>query len=304
MMVGTCGLTGVVVSYYRLLGLEKEPFSTSPDPSLFYQAKDHKAALYRLLIALRLKRGLSLVLGDVGTGKTTLSRRLFQIVSPDTNFYFHIILNPIFQSEKAFLAKLAELFCPAILRDGLSTADYLDGIEKRLLEISLKEKKTTVILIDEAQKLDRPLLEILRTLLNFETNEYKLVQFILMSQLDLLPKITGLKNFWDRIALKYMLNPLGLAEMTEMIQFRLEQAGYKAKAPLFTGEAYEMIYAQTEGYPRRTTALCHNLLERIVMDNKTLVNHEIVQKVVSEEHGILEVAHRVALPEEWKEHQS
>lgn len=292
------------MSYYRLLGLDKEPFSTSPDPALFYQAKDHKAALYRLLIALRLKRGLSLILGDVGTGKTTLSRRLYQIVSADAGFNFHIILNPIFQSEQAFLGKLAELLCPTALREGLTAAEHLDGIEKRLLEVNLKEKKTTVILIDEAQKLERPLLEILRTLLNFETNEHKLVQFILMSQLELLPKIVGLKNFWDRIALKYMLNPLGQAEMAEMIQFRLQQAGYKAKTPLFTDEAFDLIYADTEGYPRRTTALCHNLLERIVMDNKTVVNLEIVRTVVAEERGILEAAHRATLTEEWAEHQS
>lgn len=291
------------MSYYKLLGLEKEPFSTSPDPALFYQAKDHKAALYRLLIALRLKRGLSLVLGDVGTGKTTLSRRLYQIVSDDVTFDFHIILNPVFQSEKSLLAKLAELFQLEVPPEGLSSANYLDAIEKKLLEVNMKENKTVVILIDEAQKLERPSLEILRTLLNFETNEYKLVQIILMSQLELLPKIVGLKNFWDRISLKYMLNPLGLAEMKEMIQFRLGQAGYKAKTPLFTEDAFEGIYAHTEGYPRRTTALCHDLLERIVMDNKGVVDQNVVQKVISEENGILTAAQKASLPKEWEAHQ-
>lgn len=294
---------GLHVSYYRLLGLEKEPFSTSPDPSLFYQAKDHKAALYRLLISLRLKRGLSLVLGDVGTGKTTLSRRLYQIISQDVGFNFHIILNPIFHTEKSFLAKLAELFRADVPEGDVSTADYLDIIEKKLLEVNLKENKTVVILIDEAQKLDKSTLEILRTLLNFETNEYKLVQLILMAQLELLPKIIGLKNFWDRIALKYMLNPLGLAEMREMIEFRLGQAGYRAKTPLFSDDAFELIYNHTEGYPRRTTALCHGLLERIVMDNREMVDKITVQKVIAEENGILNAAQKVALPEDWEEQQ-
>lgn len=294
---------GLHVSYYRLLGLEKEPFSTSPDPSLFYQAKDHKAALYRLLIALRLKRGLSLVLGDVGTGKTTLSRRLYQIISQDAAFNFHIILNPIFNTEKSFLAKLAELFRADVPEGDVSTAQYLDIIEKKLLEVNLKENKTVIILIDEAQKLDRPTLEILRTLLNFETNEYKLVQLILMAQLELLPKIIGLKNFWDRIALKYMLNPLGLAEMREMIEFRLGQAGYRAKNPLFSDDAFELIYNHTEGYPRRTTALCHGLLERIVMDNREMVDKITVQKVIAEENGILNAAQKVSLPEDWEEQQ-
>ncbi|MBI4412265.1 MAG: AAA family ATPase [Deltaproteobacteria bacterium] len=291
------------MSYYRLLGLEKEPFSTSPDPSLFYQAKDHKAALYRLLIALRLKRGLSLILGDVGTGKTTLSRRLFQIISEDAGFDFHIILNPVFQSQNTFLAKLAELFRAPVSREYPSAADYLDAIEKKLLEVNLKEKKTVVILIDEAQKLDRSSLEILRTLLNFETNEFKLVQLILMSQLELLPKITGLKNFWDRISLKYILNPLDSSEMKEMIRFRLRQAGYRSKTPLFAENAFEPIHVYSEGYPRRTTALCHNLLERIVMENRNVVDQEIVQKVISEENGILYAAGQASLPEKWEEHQ-
>ena len=244
---------------------------------------------------------MNLILGDVGTGKTTLSRKLYQILSADSGFDFHIILNPTFPSETAFLAKLAELFHPQTNHTNFSAADYFNAIEKKLLELDSKEKKTVVILIDEAQKLDRPLLEILRTLLNFETNEYKLVQLVLMSQLELLPKIVGLKNFWDRIALKYMLNPLSLIEMKEMIEFRLHEAGYKAKLPLFTEDAYEEIYAHSEGYPRRTTALCHNLLERIVMDNKEVINRKIVQQVVSGEQALLDVAQRVSEIEEWEE---
>ena len=284
-----------------MFGLDKEPFSTSPDPSFFYQARDHKAALYRLLIALRLKRGLSLILGDVGTGKTTLSRRLYQIISQDPAFDFYIILNPVFQSEKEFLAKLAELFRLEVPREGFSVSDYLNAIEKKLLEANVNGQRTVVILIDEAQKLDKPALEILRTLLNYETNEHKMLQLVLMSQLELLPKIIGLKNFWDRISLKYMLNPLDLSEMKEMIEFRLKQAGYKAKSPLFTDKALELIHNSSEGYPRRTTALCHNSLERLVMDNREVVDHKIVQKVVSEESGIMQAAQEASLSERWEQ---
>lgn len=284
-----------------MLGLDKEPFSTSPDPALFFQAKDHKAALYRVLIALRLRRGLSLVLGDVGTGKTTLSRRLFQIISEDKSFDFHLILNPVFDGEKALLVKLMELFHPAVPREGFSASDYLDALEKKILEVTLKEKKTVVILIDEAQKLDRASLEILRTLLNFETNEHKLVQIVLMSQMELLPKIIGLRNFWDRIALKYILNPFDLDETKEMIRFRLRQAGYKARSPLFAENALEPIHVHSEGYPRRITALCHNLLERIVMDNKTVVDRGVVERVVAEENGILVAANKASFREDWEE---
>jgi len=89
------------VSYYKILGLETEPFSTSPDPEFFYQSKEHKSALYRLRVAIELKRGLSLVLGDVGTGKTTLSRKLSQLLKADSELIMTMVLNPIYESEKA-----------------------------------------------------------------------------------------------------------------------------------------------------------------------------------------------------------
>ena len=91
------------MSYYKVLGLEEEPFSTSPDPGFFYETKEHKAALFRLRIAVGLKRGLSVVLGDVGVGKTTLSRRLSQILGEEPGVLLKVILNPDYHSEKEIL---------------------------------------------------------------------------------------------------------------------------------------------------------------------------------------------------------
>ncbi|MBI5300012.1 MAG: AAA family ATPase [Deltaproteobacteria bacterium] len=275
------------MSYYKVLGLANEPFSTSPDPAFFYEARDHKAALYRLRIALRLKRGLSLILGDVGTGKTTLSRRLYQMLSKEPSCDFHILLNPVFKSEEEFLEKLMESFHIELPQKPISTVHYFDILEKNLFQRGVEEKKTIVLLIDEAQKLSKTSLEILRTLLNYETNEHKILQLVLMSQLELLPKISRLKNLWDRISLKYMLNPLGLEEMTELINFRLLQAGYNAKKPLFASEAMEEIHRHTQGYPRQVTLLCHNVLEKLVMENKEEVTRKIVQEMVLQEERIL-----------------
>lgn len=279
------------MSYYKILGLTKEPFSTSPDPAFFYQAREHKAALYRLRISLRLKRGLSLILGDVGTGKTTLSRRLYQILSQEENYDFHIMLNPFFQTEKEFLIKLADMF-HIELAAGASTMDYFDAIEKTLFQKGVEEKKTVILLIDEAQKMSPSSLEVLRTLLNYETNEYKILQLILMSQLELLPKIIHLKNFWDRVSMKYMLNPLSLQEAKEMIEFRLVQAGFKGAHPLFAEEAFQTIHDYTQGYPRKITALCHNVLEKLVMDNREIADTEVVQELIAQENAILRAAER------------
>ncbi|MDD5436816.1 MAG: AAA family ATPase [Candidatus Omnitrophica bacterium] len=274
------------MSYYKILGLETEPFSTSPDPEFFYQSKEHKSALYRLRVAIELRRGLSLVLGDVGTGKTTLSRKLSQLLLSESGLLMTMILNPIYESEKQFLADLAERFHIFVsTSDGSmpTILDYLKAIEKYLFEECVEGNKTIVLLIDESQKLTDPCIEILRTILNYETNEYKILQLILMGQMELLPRLSGIKNLWDRIALKYMLNPLDEDEVKELIEFRLRQAGYVSKYPLFTDGAISMICEYTQGYPRRIAMVCHDALEYLVMHNKEVVNGDVVKELIRKE---------------------
>src|SRR3989338_6552264 len=98
------------MSYYKVLGFQKEPFSTSPDPDFFYYSKGHEAALTNILIELRLKRGLSVILGDVGTGKTTLSRKLIQELNSREDCIFHMILDPCFESPVSFLSSISRNF--------------------------------------------------------------------------------------------------------------------------------------------------------------------------------------------------
>ena len=270
------------MSYYRTLGLNKEPFSTSPDPSFFFLSREHKAAFCRLQISVTLKRGLSVILGDVGTGKTTLSRKLSQVLKDDPDVMFHMILNPWFRTEKQFLARLTNLFhidMPA----KATGMDYMDAIERYLFDKGVEERKTVVMLIDESQILPDFVLEILRILLNYETNEYKILQLVLVGQLELLPRIREISNFWDRIALKYVLNPLGETEVKEMIDFRLRQAGYGGNASLFSDEAIRAIWEHTQGYPRKLALMCHNALESLVMYDRKTVDGEIVEKVIEME---------------------
>ncbi len=270
------------MSYYKLLNLEKEPFSTSPDPNFFYQSLGHATALKRLEIAIRLKRGMSLILGDVGTGKTTLSRTLFQSFNgEEESFIFHMILDPNFKSEYQFLAHLTKLF--GVSPFFRSTMDHREAIERYLFKKGVEEKKTVVLLIDEGQKLSQPFLEILRTLLNYETNEQKLLQLIIMSQMELLPRIKRIQNFMDRVSLKYIINPLDEEETSEMIDFRLRQAGYRGEKKLFTHEAIRKIYEFTQGYPRKIAFLCHNALERLVIENREQVTADLIESLIAEE---------------------
>jgi len=274
------------MGYHTILGLDKEPFSTSPDPDFFYQSKEHTAALYRLRVAIELKRGLSLILGDVGTGKTTLSRRLAQLSSSVPNLVMTMVLNPIYESEKQFLADIAErfhIFFDKNIQPEPTSLDYMKAIEKFLFEKSVEEGKTIVILIDESQKLVNPCLEVLRSLLNYETNEYKTLQVILMGQMELLPRISRIKNLWDRIAVKYVINPLEEKEVKKLIEFRLKKAGYVSKYPMFREDAISIIYNCTQGYPRKIAMLCHEALEYLVMNKRDVVDREIIEELVAKD---------------------
>lgn len=273
------------MSYYKVLGFAKEPFSTSPDPNYFYLSREHEQALTNTLIELRLRRGLSVILGDIGTGKTTLSRKLIQELKARRDVIFHIILDPTFEDEHVFLRSLARNF--EIPSNGSSdedvSLDIRDALERFLFQKGVTENKAVVLIIDEAQKLSDRSLEVLRVLLNYETNEYKLLQLVLLGQTELHEKIINIPNFFDRISFKYMLNPFSLQETEEMINFRIRKAGYKAKMHLFLKDAIVEIHQATQGYPRRITMLCHRALKELVMRNKSVVNAGVIEDIVQNE---------------------
>ncbi len=273
------------MGYYKILGFEKEPFSTSPDPNFFYLTKEHETALTNILIELRLKRGLSVILGDVGTGKTTLSRKLIQELKQREDFIFHMILNPSFEDEAAFLITLARNFEIGYDRADSPTAlmDIRESLEKYLFHKGVTENKTVTLIIDEAQKLNEGSLEALRVLLNYETSEFKLLQLVLLGQMELYSKISGIENFFDRISFKYTLNPLDFNETKEMIEFRIRQAGYKANMYLFLDESIMEIHKYSRGYPRQITMLCHKALKRLVFSNKFVVDAALIHEIVDEE---------------------
>jgi len=271
------------MSYYKVLGLNKEPFSTSPDPSFFFLSREHKAALCRLQIAVTLRRGLSVILGDVGTGKTTLSRKLSRVLSNEDDVIFRMVLNPYFRTEQQFLSRIAKLFHISV-PPSATALDLIEAVERYLFRAGVEEQKTVVLLIDEAQILPKFVFETLRILLNYETNEYKILQLVLLGQMELLPRISGMANFWDRIALKYVINPLGEDEIKRMIEFRLKQAGGNGTSgALFTDEAIRRIWQHAGGYPRKLNLICHDCLEYLVMYDKRLVDEDVVGQVIDAE---------------------
>lgn len=261
--------------YFENLGLKRDPFSTSPDPYYFFPSRQHQTCLNHLEIGIRLRRGANLVLGEIGTGKTTLCRTLLQKLNTDPLIETYILLNPAFDSEDEFLSELANIFHIGI--SGKSFSEITRAVKEFLFNKGIEENKTLLLIIDEAQKLSAEALECLRTLLNYETNDYKLLQLIMFGQLQLKDKLRLMPNFVDRLNYKIELTRLNILECARLIHYRLLKAGYpKNGKALFLPSAIRAIHSLTSGYPRKICMLCHNILEHQVIYEKKIADAELV----------------------------
>lgn len=269
------------MEYYEMIGLKSEPFSTSPDPKYFFLSKGHNECLGRLEIAVRLRRGLSVIMGSVGVGKTTLSRKLVQSFEADTKYDFYLILDPKFESELEFLQHLIDLF--QIESRGHSILECKNILEIFLLNRHLEEDRIVVLIIDEGQNLSSDYMEALRILLNFETDKYKLLQLIIFAQMELRKLLGKHKNFQDRISYGTVLQPISLDDTKGLIEFRLAQAGYKGNSYFFTDGAIERIYQYTEGFPRKIISICHLLLVEMITAELSQIGDDIVVSTIRKE---------------------
>ena len=257
------------MNVFESIGLKADPFSTSPSVELFYDAARHKQCLEGLELAIRMKRGLSVVRGGIGVGKTTLSRKLIENFKSESDiFEFHLILDPKFESEIILLKHIIELF--GIKEVGDSVQENRNIIENHLLKVGVDKQRTLTLIVDEGQNLPENMLDVFRTLLNFEANDYKLLQLVIFGQPEIGSMISKYPNFEDRISYDFDLGPLSLQDTVGFINHRMKQVGGGDK-PWFSQEAIEKIYKSTGGYPRRITRTCHELLLSLLgTDNKII----------------------------------
>lgn len=266
------------MGYYSALNLIREPFSNSPDPSLFYHSNQHLEALQQLEISIRLRRGLSVVTGDVGTGKTTLSRQLIQMLASDTGVNTSVVLDPGYDRVENFLAYILQLFTGDD-RHGSRDENWLkEAIKNYLFTQGADRKKLTVLIVDEGQKLTQPCIEALRELLNYETNEHKLLQIVIFAQNEFKSVIEPLENFRDRINFSYELHPLNFKNTRGLICYRIEQSSEPGKQPpLFSFGACLAIYRSSGGYPRKIVRLCHHVILGLIVQNKRQAGYFMVR---------------------------
>jgi len=274
------------MSYYQALGLTREPFSNSPDPDMLYRARPHLECLQHMEIAVRLRRGLNVVLGEVGTGKTTLSRELVRLLVQDGDIDAYLLDDPYCPSTTEFLLSLTRLFGLDVAAADRDAALLKDALKQWLLTRSQDGRRIVTLLIDEGQKITPECLELLRELLNFETNTHKLLQIVIFAQTEFEEILLERPNLDDRVNYRYRLMPLDRQQTRRMIETRLALCATDGKVPpVFTRLALRRVHKLTGGYPRKIVRLCHLSMLLAVGFGKRRIGWGLVGRASRESRG-------------------
>src|SRR5918912_4099374 len=205
--------------YLEFYGLKEEPFSTVPSPRYVFLTDVHSTALEKTSYVVGAKKGLAAVFGDTGTGKSSLARLLHQKFL-DSGFVSVLLTNPNYPTPNSLLRTIAQEF--GVQRTDKSFKGMLDLFKAFLIEQALEQGKTVALIIDEAQTMGHPQLELLRQLINVETNDMKLLQVVLFAQEELRTKLAHARarNLRSRIVLASTLERLSSDEVADTLNFR------------------------------------------------------------------------------------
>lgn len=242
--------------YQDHFGFEEAPFSITPDTSFFLNQQSHREALNTMLVALKHCEGFIKIVGEVGTGKTLLSRILLSRLNQD--FVTAYIPNPYLNPEelKAYVANEVG----ATVDVNMPAHELMNALYRRLMQLS-RNGKQVVLVVDEAQAMPRETIECLRLLTNLETEKRKLLQVVILGQpeLDVLLSRKDLRQLKQRIIFSENLKPFSKQGVNEYIRHRVSSAG-SSDNTLFSRSAMNLVFYGSGGIPRLINILCHKAL--------------------------------------------
>lgn len=244
--------------YLQHFALKREPFSIVPDPDFLYPSQQHRQAVAHLKYGLDREGGFILLTGEVGTGKTTLTRTMLQRIPAHVRVAY--VLNSKLNETDLLASICDELAIKLQKSKNLSFSKIcIDALNQDLLASHAKGQKTLIV-IEEAQNLSADVLETLRLLSNLETNTHKLLHILLVGQPELL-EILGqkqLRQLNQRVVSRFHLLPLDQSELSNYINHRLHHAG--AAGPIFDQGCIKVLFRLTKGVPRLINLICHQSL--------------------------------------------
>jgi general secretion pathway protein A len=264
--------------YKTFFGLRENPFNANPDPRYLFLTREIQEALAGLAYGIKNRKGFILLTGEVGTGKTTLLNRLLDWLNLEdvaTAYIFNSQLNVT----QLFDFIMADFGISCESRD---KSHVLMRLNQWLLQ-RYRDRKTSVIIVDEAQNLSLEVLEEIRLLTNFETASEKLLQIVLSGQPELEEKLRDprLRQLRQRITMRCRTKPLTYEELTGYVAERLRIAGANG-TPIFSPEATQAIYKYSRGIPRVANLLCEHALINAFVDQQRPVPARAVEEAATE----------------------
>jgi general secretion pathway protein A len=272
-----CCALAVYLDYY---GLTEAPFDITPNPRFLFYTPKHREAINHLLYGIRERKGFVQITGEVGAGKTTLCRAMLEQL--DSRYATALILNPVMSPDELMKAIAIEFGLPVNGLDRLDTVALINNFLLQQVELG----RDSVLIIDEAQDLTDELLEQVRLLSNFETDDRKLLQIVLMGQPELRDRLNNprLRQLRQRITVRYHLLPLNRGEVTQYVHHRLHVSGGNG-TPAFTLPALWRVHRYSQGIPRLVNAVCDKALLAGFVQQCERISFRMVGQAVRELEG-------------------
>jgi putative secretion ATPase (PEP-CTERM system associated) len=242
--------------YESFYGLKGKPFQLNPDPAFFFGSRGHKRAFAYLQYGIHQSEGFIVITGEIGAGKTTLVRNLFEQLDSDSLVAAQLVSTQLDADD--MLRSVAVAFGLPIR--SVDKATLLASLEAFLCKLAI-DRKRALLVVDEAQNLTPRAIEELRMLSNFQLGEQALLQSFLVGQPELREMMQGtqMQQLRQRVIASYHLGPLDKNETKSYIEHRLAHVGWTGD-PQFSAEAFDLVYDATGGIPRRINTLCNRLL--------------------------------------------
>lgn len=267
--------------YYDFYQLKENPFNVTADPHFLFSSENHQQVLSSLLYGIEQRKGILVVLGEIGTGKTTISRSVISRLG--SHVKSALILNPKFSEIQLLQIIIQDL---GIKVKSSNKFTLIQALNEFLIHEASKGNNT-VLFIDEAQNLSVRQLEQIRLLSNLETEKQKLLQIVLVGQPELQEKLESnkLRQLRQRVALHLWLKPLEKEDVNSYINFRITKAAFFPEAAQkikFTDIAMDKIYQYTQGTPRTINMLCDLALLASFVAESYSIDETIIQDCAKE----------------------
>ncbi len=268
--------------YESYWGLTEPAFSLTPDPRFLYMSKAHEDALTMLQYAILRNKGAAMLFGDIGLGKTTISRKLLELLDP-RSFRIVLVVNPVLSPVQMLQEILSQL---NVEIKGKTRQQLIQTLHEALLGFYTRGERV-VVMIDEAHLIRQSAtLEELRLLLNCQMNDQFLLTLLLLGQKELREKLSKVPALEQRLAVRATIEPLDVVDTGEMILHRMRVAGFIGERNPFTPDAIYQIHKSSNGSPRMISTLADQALMVGMAQNVKLIDAYLAHEVVQQHLGV------------------